>query len=139
MITIWGIVIVASIVVEIMTVDLVSIWITIGAGIALALAALKISVPIQIAVCIISTLLAMIVIRPLAKKYLRTNTVKTNSDRLIGKLGKVTETIEENGKGRVLINGEDWMASSLSNSKIEKGQDVEIIYIEGAHVVVKEM
>lgn len=139
MVTIWGIILVLSLIVEIFTIDLVSIWISLGSLFALILAFFKVSVNIQIIVCIITTVLSFIIIRPLGKEYLRGNIVKTNYDRIIGMVGEVIEEITSNKKGRVLVNGDNWLASSLDNTLIETGKKVEIIYIEGAHVVVKEI
>ena len=76
---------------------------------------------------------------PLAKKYLRGNTIKTNYDRIIGKHATVTKTITEDLKGEVKVMGNYWSASSLNNEVIEEGLHVEILTIEGNHVVVRKI
>ena len=137
---IWTIVLVAAIVAEAITVDLVSIWFSVGAIVALVSDVFfKATEAIQITLFIIVSLSCIILSRPLAKKYLRGNTIKTNYDRIIGKHATVTKTITEDAKGEVKVMGNFWSASSLNNEVIEEGQYVEIPTIEGNHVVVRKI
>ena len=137
---IWTIVLVAAIVAEAITVDLVSIWFSVGAIVALVSDVFfKATEAIQITLFIIVSLSCIILSRPLAKKYLRGNTIKTNYDRIIGKHATVTKTITEDAKGEVKVMGNFWSASSLNNEVIEEGQYVEILTIEGNHVVVRKI
>ena len=137
---IWTIVLVAAIVAEAVTVDLVSIWFSVGAVVALVSDVFfKATEAVQITLFIIVSLSCIILSRPLAKKYLRGNTIKTNYDRIIGKHATVTKTITEDAKGEVKVMGTYWSASSLNNEVIEEGQYVEILTIEGNHVVVRKI
>jgi Membrane protein implicated in regulation of membrane protease activity len=63
---------------------------------------------------------------------------KTNIDALVGRLAYVTQTIEQHGTGYVKINGREWMARSTNGARIEKGSQVDIIAIRGAHVIACE-
>jgi membrane protein implicated in regulation of membrane protease activity len=66
--------------------------------------------------------------------------VNTNTDALIGKTGRVLETIiPDSSEGRVKIGGEDWWAISESGIRIEKEEMVTIIRIEGVKVFVKRI
>ena len=65
--------------------------------------------------------------RPLLIKKMHTENTVTNADAIIGKRGRVTETIEADGYGRVSVGGDDWKAQSLDGTEIQKG----------AHVIVK--
>ena len=136
----WTALLVIAIVAEAITIDLVSIWFGVGALIALAsLVFFDASLKVQIALFIIVSLACIIFTRPLAKKYLRGNTIKTNYDRIIGKHATVTKTITADYKGEVKVMGNYWSASSLNNENIEEGQHVEILAIEGNHVVVRQI
>jgi len=136
---IWTIILVVAIIVEVITVDLVSIWFGIGAIIALIGELLGLSQPMQIALFTVISIVCVVITRPLAKKYLRGNIVKTNYDRAIGKHCLVTETITPDNKGEVKVMGTLWMATSLNNEIINVGEYAEVVSIEGAHVVVKKI
>ena len=135
MIPIWLGIIIVAIIVEIITIDLVSIWFAAG-GVADLLGA---SQAIQIALFVIVTTIAIFVTRPIAKKYLRTNIEKTNYDRVIGKHGLVTKTITADTKGEVKVMSTSWLAASVDNNTINEGEYCEIMAIEGAHLVVKKI
>lgn len=135
----WTIVLVIAIIIEAITVDLVSIWFGAGAIVALVAEAFGASQFIQVVLFTIVSVICIIITRPLSKKYLRGNTIKTNYDRIIGKHCLVTETITADNKGEVKVMGTLWMASSLNNETIQAGQYAEVVSIEGAHVVVKEI
>ena len=137
---IWTAILVLAIVAEAITIDLVSIWFSVGALIALlSLVFFDAALKIQIALFVIVSLACIIFTRPLAKKYLRGNTIKTNYDRIIGKHATVITSITEDKKGEVKVMGNIWSATSLNNEVIEEGQHVEILAIEGNHVVVRSI
>ena len=136
MLWIWlGITIIAA-VIELITIDLVSIWFTIGGIGALIAYALGLSQTIQIVVLSIICIFAS---RPLAKKYLKTQTVSTNYDRVIGQHGLVLKRIDADTRGEVKVLSTQWAASSLDNSTLEVGDYCEILAVEGAHLVVKKI
>lgn len=135
----WTIVLVIAIIVEAITIDLVSIWFGVGAIAALIGEAVGLSQMIQVILFTVVSIICIILTRPLSKKYLRGNTVRTNYDRVIGKHCLVTETITADNKGEVKVMGTLWMATSLNNETIEAGQYAEVISIEGAHVIVKKI
>ena len=85
---IWTIVLVIAVIVEAITIDLVSIWFGIGAIGALICDFLGIHEVVQVIVFAAISIICILVTRPLAKKYLRGNTVKTNLDRIIGNHGR---------------------------------------------------
>lgn len=135
----WTIVIVAAIIIEAITVDLVSIWFSIGAIIALIAYLLNFSTAVQLSLFIIISLICIVLARPLAKKYLRTNIVQTNLDKVIGKHALVTQTITYDNKGEVKVMGQYWFATSYNNEIVEEGCYAEILAIEGNHLIVKKI
>lgn len=135
----WTIVLVIAVIVEAITVDLVSVWFALGAVAALISEALGASELIQGILFAVISIVCIIASRPLAKKYLRGNTIRTNLDRVIGKHCLVTETITADNKGEVKVMGTLWKATSLNNETIEAGQYAEVVSIEGAHVVVRNL
>lgn len=135
----WTVVLLISVIIEAITIDLVSIWFGVGAVAALICEALGLSQVLQVVIFAIVSVTCIIISRPLAKKYLRGNTIKTNLDRVIGKHCLVTETITADTKGEVKVMGTLWSAVSLDNIKIEAGQYAEVVSIEGAHVIVRKI
>lgn len=139
MLPIWLGIIVVAIIVEIITTDLVSIWFAAGGTVALIAQLFNLSSTIQIILFVIVTTVTIIIIRPIAKKYLRTNTEKTNYDRVIGQHGLVTKTITADTKGEVKVMSTSWLATSINNDTINAGDYCEIMAIEGAHLVVAKI
>lgn len=139
MIPIWLGISVIAIIVEIITVDLVSIWFAAGGIVALVATLLGASQMVQIILFALVTIIAIIVTRPLAKKYLHGNVEKTNFDRVIGKHGLVTKNITPDTKGEVKVMSTLWLATSIDNTAINEGEYCEILAVEGAHLVVKKI
>ncbi|MBR2600151.1 MAG: NfeD family protein [Erysipelotrichaceae bacterium] len=137
MVIFWLIVAIASIVIEIITLgNLICIWFAIGALVSAILAWLKVYTAIQYIVFFVASILAMLIIRPLAAEYLRGNTVPTNADRLIGKTGVVTREITSDSWGEVLVMGVRWSAISVDNTAIKKDTKVKIMAIDGVKLMV---
>ena len=136
----WGIWLGLSIfflVVEWMTVELISIWFTGASIVAMILALLNVPLGWQIAAfCVVSVLL-IVFTRPIVARYLRRNESKTNVDSLIGEVATVTKEILPDERGEVKVKGQDWLAVASDNNLIESGKKVSILAIEGAKLIVK--
>ncbi|MBS5115664.1 MAG: NfeD family protein [Erysipelotrichaceae bacterium] len=137
--TIWLIIIILSIIIEIVTLDLVSIWISVGGLCALIAELLGFNLTIQIIVCIVITFITLLLVRPLSKRYLTGNIVHTNVDRLIGKHALVTKDITMDNIGEVKISGNFWSAKGLNNETIITGDHVEVLAIDGVKLIVKKI
>jgi len=136
---IWLFIIVAAGIFEAVTVDLVSIWFCIGGVVAMLLAYLHVSVGLQIAAFAVVSIIFICITRPLAKKFLRGNIVKTNSDRLIGKHAVVTKAFSLDERGEVKVQGEFWSAITREDMTINVGDRVEVLAIEGVKLVVRPL
>jgi len=64
---------------------------------------------------------------------------QSNVYALVGRKGWVTKSIEPGEFGFVKLNGEVWMARALHETSIDKGCEVEVLYIRGAHLVVEKV
>lgn len=127
-------------VLEAVTIQLVAIWFAIGCIAAIPAAMLGVSLFWQIVVCLTVSLVCLLLTRPLMKKFLRKNPVRTNADSLVGQIAVVIEEIcNEEGKGRVFVNGLDWSARSEEGDRIEKGEKVLIKSIEGVKLLVERI
>ena len=103
MLWIWLVITILTAIVELITTDLVSIWFTLGGFAAMIACLCQASELIQIIIFIAVSLICMISIRPLTKKYLRTNIVSTNYDRVIGQHGLVLEKIDADNRIRAVL------------------------------------
>lgn len=136
MIIIWFSVFIIAALIEMNTMDLTSIWFSVGALLAFILAIAGAQLWLQMAVFIITSLVLILSVRPIAKKYLKTNVISTNTDRLVGKVAVCTKHIPAGERGEVKIDGKYWMAITTSDDDIEVEEKVEVLAIEGVKLVV---
>ncbi|MDD3122776.1 MAG: NfeD family protein [Candidatus Izemoplasmatales bacterium] len=137
MLLIWfGIIIIAA-VIEASTMNLSSIWFSAGGVVSLIIAAIwPGSVFIQIVVFLVVSSLLLFEVRPTFKNYLQKNDIKTNSDKLIGKIAICSKAFANGERGEVKIEGKIWTA--ISNEEIKLNDKVEVLSIEGVKLVVRK-
>lgn len=132
----WLILVIVLTIVELATVNLLTVWFVISGIVAMILSFFIDDVTIVSTVFVLLGILLLFTTRPLLKKYLPTQRVRTNADRIIGMSGVVTEEIKKNSVGEVKVDGKKW--SAISNSKIPVGSEVIIEAIDGVKVVVRK-
>lgn len=132
----WIFIIVVAFIIEINTLDLVSIWFSLGAIAAFIASLLGLSEMMQMWIFIGSTVVLLALTRPLAKKYMIKNTVKTNADRLVGRTAKVTKALLPGERGEVKIEGKYWLAFSDQEITFEVNEKVEVLAIEGVKLLI---
>lgn len=134
----WIAALVVFIVIEAATAGLASIWFAIGSVAALISAIFSAPLWLQLVWFFVISIASLILTRPLVKKHFTANIVATNSDALIGKVGIVTEDIDNiENVGAVKIDGKIWTARSFTGEMISTGTHVEILFIEGVKLIVK--
>lgn len=132
----WLVVIVLLVFLEVMTINLVSIWFIASGLVSLFLSFFVDSFYIQFAVFVVLGLILMIITRPVLVKKLVRKDVKTNLDRVIGMEGVVTEEISKLKIGEVKVDGKRW--SAISDDKINVGDAVIIEEVSGVKLVVRK-
>ena len=138
MVYVWLGIMIAAVVVEVCTAQMVSVWFAIGAlcSFFVALAGVE-QLWIQIVVFVIASAITVIVARPLVKKLVNKRAEPTNADMVIGKTGVVTEKIDNLApSGLVKVNGNVWTARSVDDSVIEENDRVVIKEISGVKLLV---
>lgn len=136
----WFVIGIASIVLEAATLTaLVSIWFALGAIVALIAYFLGFSFTVQIFVFFAVSIALVLLIRPLASRYIRGNTVATNADRLISMRTRLIAPVQENQAGQVKANGLIWNAVSVDGKAIENHAMVEIVALEGSKLLVRKV
>ncbi len=138
--TIWLIVFVACIVIEIITMGLTTIWFAGGALIAAVSAALNAPLWLQIVLFVLVSLVLLYFTRPIAVKYFNKDRVKTNAESLVGKQAIVISEIDNlQGIGQVTVGGQEWTARTVKEGiTLPVGSVVVIRAISGVKLMVEE-
>ena len=137
---VWIIVLVLTVIFEILTTDLTSMWFSLGAFVALLL---NLFVQddlwwLQIIVFAVVATISIIFFRPLLKKKMFDQKAKTNIDALINKTVVVVEPIALNSPGTIKTEGIEWTAISEGDS-FEPGDLVEIVSVSGNTFTVRKL
>lgn len=133
----WLIAVVALVVGEVATVGLVCIWFAVGALAGLLAAVLGGEVWLQLVVFVAVSALALALVRPAVSRVIRPRRSPTNADRVVGKRGVVTQTIDNAAaQGQINVLGQVWTARSQNDLVIPQGTQVVVLRIEGVKVFV---
>ena len=94
---------------------------------------------VQWIVFIAVSLASLLVLRPVAKRHLRTpSQLRTGTAALVGRPAVVLERVDRDG-GQVKLAGEVWSARSYDDDEaFEPGARVEVLKIDGATALVAE-
>lgn len=140
MTTIWLIVFVVCIVVEIISMGLTTIWFAGGALAAAVISAIGAPLWLQIAVFAVVSLVLLYFTRPIAVKYFNKDRVKTNAEGLVGKQAIVISEIDNmQGIGQVTVGGQEWTARTTEEGiTLPVGSVVIIRAISGVKLMVEE-
>ncbi|MDO4582707.1 MAG: NfeD family protein [Planctomycetia bacterium] len=135
----WCVMMVFFILVECVTIALVSVWFVFGALAAFIAAAMSASFQEQCYLFVAVSAILFLATRPLVRG-LKIQKVPTNADGVVGMEGVVQTKIDNLlGEGRVLVNGLDWAAKSTRGRNIESGKKVIVDKLEGVTLYVTEI
>ena len=130
----WFITFVVLLFIELVTVNLVSIWFAIGSLVAFLSTFLTDNVVIQIIVFVVVSIIALLLTKPIVKKFKAIKVVPTNFDRVIGKRAEVIKKITEDEYGEVKVMGNVWTA--IAKEEFDVGQKVIVKAVDGVKLVV---
>lgn len=132
----WLVITVILAIIEIATFNLVTIWFAGGSFAAMIAAMLHAPLWLQLLIFAAVTAVLLASTRPLVMKSMAQKT-PTNSDRVIGMTGVVTEEIDNiRETGAVKADGKVWSARTENGDVIAEGTVVEILEIRGVKVIV---
>lgn len=139
MITLWLVVLIVSIGVEVATLGLTSIWFAGGAVVAVIVAAVHGPVWLQILLFFAVSLLLLFFTRPIAVRYFNRDRVRTNVESMIGRQAIVTSEIDNlQGIGQVTVGGQEWSARTEADGlNLQPGTVVDIVAVNGVKLIVK--
>ena len=135
---VWAIVAIVCLILELMAGDYFIICFSFGAVVAAIAAAIGLNGYWQLFIFAVFTVVFLFWFRPLARRYLHKgedNRV-SNADALLGREGRVVETIQPDGYGRVQIDGDIWKAVTNSPEAIPEGANVRVIDRESTIITV---
>lgn len=136
----WLVLAIFFLVIEVATVNLVSIWFVIGAAVACILALLHFSFAVQCLIALVVSLLLIFFFWRMRDRFrlsVRTTTL-TNADRIIGQRAVVTVGIDPQlGQGQIRVMGQTWSALSESGEKISIGEQVTVLGLRGVKALVR--
>lgn len=132
----WLIFFIILVIVELITVNLVTIWFALGALITSLVSLYTTDTVILLAFFVVTSLLLLILTKPVVKKLKVKKVVATNLDQVIGKTGIVSVPIEKDKIGEVKVLGKTW--SAYSDKEISKDKKVKILSISGVKLKVEE-
>lgn len=130
---------VVFVIVEAVTVGLVSVWFAMGSLAALICALFQGPVWLQLLWFFVVSIITLLMTRPLVRRFLSGSVQATNADRNIGRTGIVTERIDNvRSSGAVKLDGIEWTARSLNDKTvIEMGTIVVVREIQGVKLLVE--
>ena len=138
---VWAVIAIVCLILELSSGDFFIICFSIGAVFAIISAIVGLNVYWQIFVFAVFSLLSVLFIRPVALRWLHKNEPNkpSNADALLGRTGRVTETIVKGGTGYVQIDGDLWKAVGMGENDIEKGTSVRVVGRESTILTVETL
>lgn len=129
---------------EVVTEGMISIWFVAGslAGLVTCMSGWALGglspEATQVLVFAVVSAAALVLTRPLVRRFMTRPHVPTNLDRVLGMVGKVTEAVDnERASGAVYVDGKTWTARSVDGDLIPAGTQVKVQKIEGVKLLVQ--
>jgi membrane protein implicated in regulation of membrane protease activity len=137
---IWMALAAAFVVGEMFTAGFFLLWFGVGAAAAGLLALLGLSFPWQLGAFVVVSGVLLGVSRRFADRFSKKQPPGIGADRFIGLKGLVLEEIDSAvNTGRVRLQKEEWRADSDGDAVIPVGARVEVVRLDGTHLVVKRV
>ena len=138
---IWLVLLIVFTVIEVATVGLTAIWMAGGSLAAMFAELAGLNIWWQIGFFIVVSFLLLIFTRPFAVKYINSNHEKTNYEGIIGKVVRITETVNNyEMTGTTVLNGIEWTVRTKEDGQIlNPGDLAKVVDISGVKLIVKKM
>ena len=138
--TIWLGLMVLAVIVEALTVDLISIWFVAGAFVAMLVSLIPgVAWWAQIVIFAVVSGAALVLLRPFAKRFMKRDLVKTNAEEVVGQKAVVTQSGSVMDPAEVFVDGKKWSAVPADATQtLEKGEIVVVLSIAGVKLIVEK-
>ena len=113
--------------------------IAVAAAVAAVAALIGAGLALQIAVFIVASAASLLVLRPIARRHLRTPAqLRTGTAALVGETAVVLERVDRD-RGQIKLAGEVWTARAFDEDEVmEPGARVQVMQIQGATALVSD-
>lgn len=140
MVFIWLVLLIVFMAIEVATVGLTAIWMAGGSLAAMFAELAGLNIWWQIGLFIVVSFLLLIFTRPFAVKYINSNHEKTNYEGIIGKVVRITETVNNyEMTGTTVLNGIEWTVRTKEDGQIlNPGDLAKVVDISGVKLIVKK-
>ena len=133
----WLLAAIGFVVLEAMTLNLVSIWFAVGSAAALLSCLVVASFRVQAVVFIAVSAVCLLAFKPLAKR-LHKQPTPTNGDRALGREAQVLTPVSAQQTGRVRLDGVDWNARCATpGDTLAPGQSCRVAEIHSTLLIVE--
>ena len=138
MVWIWLAVTIVAIVVELITPELVSLWFAIGGIVGIVFSFIP-GLPWwgEAIIFAVVSMVLLLSLRPVVKKYFNKKKVATNTDRIIGKEVRMLPQAEFDNLGSAKIGDVVWSVKSENETSLLENEIVEIIAVEGNKLIAR--
>ena len=134
---IWMISFIVLVLIEIFTINLVTIWFAIGALVSFFVSLCTENIGLEILIFIVVSLITLLFTKKAVNKIKDKEMIPTNLDRVIGQTGIVTEKIKPLEPGEVKVDGKKWTA--IADEEIDINDEVKILSINGVKLKVEKI
>lgn len=137
----WTLLAIVCLILELTNGDFFVMCFSIGALLTMIVSLFAPSFYLQLFLFVLFSVLCIFFVRPFALKYIHGSHKErlSNADAIIGRTGRVSETIVEGGYGRVAIDGDDWKAISADGESVAVGQNVKVVARESIIITVEKV
>ncbi len=113
--------------------------IAVAAAVAAVAALIGAGLALQIVVFIVASAASLLVLRPIARRHLRTPAqLRTGTAALVGETAVVLERVDRD-RGQIKLAGEVWTARAFDEDEVlEPGARVQVMQIQGATALVSD-
>lgn len=134
----WAILGIGFFILEILTPGFLFACFGVGAFAASAIALLYHGLWLQLLVFALVSMAFFFKLKNVYSRFLKPHShPRMNADALVGKTGRVTERIVPSlDQGRVIVDGEDWWVSSRTGEEVEVGEQVIVVEVQSAKLIV---
>ncbi|MBI5230928.1 MAG: NfeD family protein [Coriobacteriales bacterium] len=123
---------------EIFTTSFFLLPFSIGAAVAGVFAIFGLPAAWQWAAFLATTGLLLPILRHFSDRVTHEPPMKVAGDRLIGRRGVVVDAVSaHSGRGTVRVDREEWRADAPGFEPLESGVQIEVVGVEGTHLIVK--
>ena len=140
MVYVWIGVIVAAIVLEMLTDQIIAIWFMPSAIICTILDLCGVPLPWQMLVFLLVSVTGIVLSRTVLKKHFNFTKTATNVEAVVGEKCVVIERIDNYaGRGQAKVRGQIWSARSIDDEEtFEEGEILRVVAVEGVKLICKK-